>query len=216
MLDVDDLYPEHPKLLRLGGWCPVAGWLHLSGIAWSRRHLTDGLIPKAAICRLANYRGMAIDGEPVTPEAVVTRLVTARLWHDRGGDYVIHDFLDYQESRETVLERRRLWRDRQRKHRKSLTPGSPAPVSRVTPSVTRDSRVTLASPSPSQKQEEEAPDARARACSKWDATRAQNPRTHDPPGGAYVRHGPGRAGMMPQLLGDVLARAYAAAKKAPP
>src|SRR4029453_9567305 len=111
MLDVDDLYPEHPKLVALGAWCEVAGWLNLAALAWCKRYLTDGVLPKAAVWRLASFRGMTIDGEPVTPEAVVTRLVTAKLWHERGDSYAIHDFLDYQESRDTVLVRRRRWRD---------------------------------------------------------------------------------------------------------
>jgi len=115
MLDVDDLYPEHPKLLGLGTWCEVAGWLNLAGLAWCKRYLTDGRIPRAAVWRLASFRGMAIDGEPVTPEAVAGRLVDAGLWRELGVFYVIHDYLEYQESRETVLQRRAADRDRKRK-----------------------------------------------------------------------------------------------------
>jgi hypothetical protein len=114
MLDVDDLYPEHPKLLALGTWCDVAGWLNLAAMAWCKRYLTDGRIPRMAVWRLAAFRGMTIDGEPVTPEAVAARLVEVGLWEERGGLYVIHDFLVYQESRETVLERRRADRERKR------------------------------------------------------------------------------------------------------
>jgi hypothetical protein len=80
MLDVDDLYPEHPKLLALGTWCEVAGWLNLAAMAWCKRYLTDGRIPRMAVWRLAAFRGMTIDGEPVTPEAVAARLVEVGLW----------------------------------------------------------------------------------------------------------------------------------------
>jgi hypothetical protein len=224
MLDVDDLYPEHPKLIGLGSWCEVAGWLNLAAIAWCKRYLTDGVVPKAAVWRLASFRGMTIDGEAVTPEAVASRLVTRDMWHERGDGYLIHDFLDYQESRKTVLGRRRAWRERQRKHRESKAKAPKA----VTPLVTRDTRVTHAAvtrdtgvtfASPSQKQEEKDPDARARARSKWDAARAQDDRTHPADAGDYVRHEPVRAaprGGAPLRLGDVLARAFADSTRRPP
>jgi len=154
MLDVDDLYPEHPKLLGLGTWCEVAGWLNVAALAWCKRYLTDGVIPRAAVWRLASFRGMTIDGEPVTPEAVATKLVEAGLWRERGVFYVIHDYLEYQESRATILARREAFRRRQRKHRDSLQESDVTPDvtrdTRVTHAdVTRDASVTNASPSPS-------------------------------------------------------------------
>jgi hypothetical protein len=211
MLDVDDLYPEHPKLVGLGTWCEVAGWLNLAALAWCKRYLTDGVLPRAIVWRLAAFRGMAIDGVPVTPEAVAAKLVEARLWKERGPDYLIHDFLEYQESKDAILARREAFRRRQRKHRDSLKESS------VTPDVTRDTRVTIASPSPSPSIED--PDARARATQVEGRTRARE----EDRSAHRIRHGPARAALSPpraagppMRLGDILAQAMAAAGRAPP
>jgi len=207
MLDVDDLYPEHPKLVRLGTWCEVAGWLNLAAMCWCKRYLTDGVLPRAVVWRLVSFRGMAIDGEPVTPEGVAAKLVEAELWKERGQAYLIHDFLEYQESKGAVLARRQMWRDRQRKHRDSQ-PNVP-----VTHDVTRDSRVTSASPSPSPSKED--PDARARARCNWKAARAQDRSPETPrPRHGIARAGPPRGGE-PMRLGDLLAAAVERSSRGP-
>jgi len=248
MLDVDDLYPEHPKLVRLGTWCEVAGWLNLAALCWCKRYRTDGVIPRMTVWRLALFRGMTIDGTGVTPERVAEHLVAVGLWRDDGTAYVVPDFLDYQESRAHTLarkerdrqrkadgraraERRRaLDRARQAKHRAGPVTRDVTPTSRVTSrgqsaDVTRDMRVTGSaqvgvaaaetgqfgcpqnfradsrspfplSPLPV---EEKDPDPDARTRSNRQAACA---RTGD-------RMGPQRAS--PVRLGEVLARAYAAA-----
>jgi len=190
MLDVDDLYPEHPKLVRLGTWCEVAGWLNVAALAWCKRYLTDGVIPRAAVWRLASFRGMAIDGEPVTPEAVAMKLVEARLWRERGPDYVIHDFLDYQESRETVLERRRTDRERKRNpstsHRsRQFQPDSSRNPAGVRPDSSGPLPPPLPLPDPSPSVQASRLDprsgARARARSNLEADAAGRARTRAEP-----------------------------------
>ena len=168
MLDVDDLYPEHPKLVGLGTWCEVAGWLNLAALAWSKRYLTDGRIPRSAVWRLASFRGMAIDGEPVTPEAVAAKLVEARLWRELGADYVIHDYLAYQESRVVVLERRRVDRERKRKGRDSRWKRNVQPDSDRNPAGVRpESDGPLPSPSP-----DPSPSVLATKAELWSGARA--------------------------------------------
>src|SRR6266702_3713986 len=81
-LRIDDHFADHPKLLRAG---PIAGWLHLAGLCYSARHLTDGFLPI---------------------EAVGT-LVRVGLWEEwRDEDtflgYRIHDYLKYNPSRAEV------------------------------------------------------------------------------------------------------------------
>jgi hypothetical protein len=233
MLDVDDLYPEHPKLVGLGTWCEVAGWLNLAALCWCKRYLTDGVLPRAIVWRLAAFRGMAIDGVPVTPEAVAAKLVEARLWKERGPDYLIHDFLEYQESKDAILARREAFRRRQRKHRASealasVTPSVTRDISVTHASVTRDSGVTIASPSPSPSIED--PDARARATQVEGRTRAREPGAgrsvqpaRSPATAERTRRGPARAAPSPprvagppMRLGDILTQAMAAAGRAPP
>jgi hypothetical protein len=216
MLDVDDLYPEHPKLVSLGTWCEVAGWLNLAALAWCKRYLTDGVLPKAAVWRLASFRGMTIDGEPVTPETVAARLVEARLWKERGADYLIHDYLDYQESKDQILARREAFRRRQRKHRASEDLANVTPTvtrdMRVThAAVTRDSSVTIASPSPSPSLPDSSPSvlgtkaklwsgARARARSNLDADDAERARTRAIRPSAEPRTEPRTRDALPALL----------------
>jgi hypothetical protein len=214
MLDVDDLYPEHPKLVGLGTWCEVAGWLNLAALAWCKRYLTDGVIPRAAVWRLASFRGMAIDGEPVTPEAVAARLVETGLWTERGRSYVIHDFLDYQESRADVLRRRAA--DRKRKKLPKSQASSPfQPDSARNPrGLQTDSGSPLPLPLP-----KEDPDARARATQVEGRTRAreEDRSTHRiRRGPARAAPNPPRAAGPPMRLGDILAQAMAAASRAPP
>ena len=208
MLDVDDLYPEHPKLVKLGTWAEVAGWLNLAALCWCKRYLTDGVLPQAAVWRLASFRGMAIDGEPVTPEAVAARLVEAELWKERGRDYLIHDFLDYQESRAAVLERRKLDRERKRKAVTARWNPTFRPDSERNPSGVRpDSDSPLPLPLPKKN-----PDARARAMQSEGHARAQN--------GAPTRRGIARAapgpprGGPPLRLGELLAEAMARRERA--
>jgi hypothetical protein len=201
MLDVDDLYPEHPKLVGLGTWCEVAGWLNLAALCWCKRYLTDGVLPRQTVWRLAIFRGMTIDGEPVTPEAVAAKLVEATLWAERGPCYVIHDFLAYQESRAAVLERRAA--DRKRKAATSQHSSTFRPDSARNPSgVLPESGAPLPLPLP-----EEDPDARARSSS--DAARAQNKdRSRTRRGIARVEPPTPRGGQ-PSRLGDILAAAVA-------
>ena len=216
MLDVDDLYPEHPKLVGLGTWCEVAGWLNLAALAWCKRYLTDGRLPRATVWRLVSFRGMTIDGEPVTPEGVAAKLVEARLWREVGPDYLIHDFLDYQESRASVLQRRAT--DRARKRNPSDSQGSRAfqPDSGRTPAGVRaDSNGPLPRPLPI---EDPDPDARARATGVEGRARAREPDRSE-----RMRRGPGRAASAPPRpageplrLGDLLQPARAAAGRAPP
>lgn len=111
-LRIDDHFADHPKLLRAG---PIAGWLHLAGLCYSARHLTDGFLPIEAVGTLATFNGVSITGngqlfsEPVrviTMDLVET-LVRVGLWEVwRDGDmflgYRIHDYLKYNPSRAEV------------------------------------------------------------------------------------------------------------------
>jgi hypothetical protein len=109
---LDDGFPDHWKLAELGDLTPIAGWLYICGLAYCNRQLTDGRIPKHHIGRLADLRGIACgvdypdyptQYEPITAEDVAAHLVRVGLWEDDGANYRIHDYLDYQPSREETL-----------------------------------------------------------------------------------------------------------------
>lgn len=121
---MDDGEPEHPKVLMVG---PLAYALHCSARAYCNRQLTDGFIPAGKLSGLLDAEHPDLDGVSLTELA--QRLVDARppghehgLWETREGGWAIHDYLDYQPSREKVLSERA--RDRQRKSEKASGPRS--------------------------------------------------------------------------------------------
>ncbi|TMQ62541.1 MAG: hypothetical protein E6K78_11485 [Candidatus Eisenbacteria bacterium] len=91
-IKLDDAFDQHPKLLEVG---PVAAWVFVRSLCYSGRNLTDGLITRAVARELA--------GSSRQGQRVVSALVAARLWEITTGGYAIHDFLEYQPSRASVL-----------------------------------------------------------------------------------------------------------------
>jgi hypothetical protein len=93
----DDMFPDHPKVAPLSD---QAFRLHVAGICYCSRHLTDGLVAADDVPRLVRrFRKAALD-----------ELVDRMLWAPAGGGlaYSIHDYLDWNLSREKVEERRRV------------------------------------------------------------------------------------------------------------
>ena len=104
----DDLFGDHPKI---AGLSDAAFRLHTLGILYCSRHLTDGLIAADEVPRLVRrFRKSAL-----------AELVASGLWINvLDGAYSIHDYLDWNDSREEVERRRELaakrkqqWRERQ-------------------------------------------------------------------------------------------------------
>jgi hypothetical protein len=93
-LKIDDGFADHPKIMAVG---VQAAWLHVCGLCYCARYLTDGFIPAAQVKKLA-------DVDEVT--ALVTALVTAKLWHESQGGYQINDYLEYNPAAEKVKEER--------------------------------------------------------------------------------------------------------------
>lgn len=91
----DDSFADHPKN---AGLTDHAFRIHVAGILHCARHLTDGLIPADDIPRLVRrFR-----------KAGLEELVDRGLWAPVAGGYAyaIHDYLDWNLSREEVLKRR--------------------------------------------------------------------------------------------------------------
>lgn len=91
-VSIDDKMPEHPKVVAAG---EPAFVLFVCGLAYSNRHLTDGHIPQDVVCRLVN-------GTALKRAAALVRVGLWDVDNERGG-WTIHDYLDYQPSREKVL-----------------------------------------------------------------------------------------------------------------
>ena len=102
---IDDGFYMHPKVV---GLSPAAIGLHVCGLCYAADNLTDGHIPKAAISRLTSSG---------SPGRMIAELEDAGMWIDEGKTWRIHDYLDFQPSREKVLAERDLAAERQRKAR---------------------------------------------------------------------------------------------------
>lgn len=100
-LRLDDAFADHPKIVAAG---PLAGWLHICGLLYSARLLTDGFIPTGQVRKLADVEN-ALE--------LAQQLCQAGLWEPCDGGYQIHDYLEYNPSREETLRKRES--DRQRK-----------------------------------------------------------------------------------------------------
>src|SRR6266705_2800835 len=91
---LDDGYPEHPKVDRVG---PLAAWLNVCAWAYCARNLTDGFVPDGRVDQLAAVQ---------KPRHLVELLLEGKLWERVPGGFLVHDFLDYNPSREQVLKER--------------------------------------------------------------------------------------------------------------
>lgn len=104
---LDYSYTRHPKIERAG---PLGMVLHLRCIGHAGEFLTDGLVPASVVTRLA----ADING----PETI-QRCLDARLLHVlTGGDYEVHDFLDWNSSKEEVEAARKKEAERKRTKRR--------------------------------------------------------------------------------------------------
>lgn len=142
---LDDGYPEHPKVDRVG---PLAAWLNVCAWAYSARNLTDGFVPAERVARLAQVHN---------PKQLATALMGAELWESTsapcpkcvakrvevhaptttGDGFLIHDYLFYNPSREQVLKERAESAQRAADYRARRTNGVSAPVTNgVTDDVT--------------------------------------------------------------------------------
>jgi hypothetical protein len=89
--NLDDGFTDHPKII---GLSDSAFRLHVAGILYCARHLTDGLVSAEAVPTLVpRYR-----------RAALAELTGRGLWHDHteAAVYEIHDFLEWNRSRASV------------------------------------------------------------------------------------------------------------------
>jgi hypothetical protein len=99
----DDTWLEHPKIAQAGS---LAAHLYAAGITYANRHLTDGFIPDGILYRLADWTGVTLNGEQVTSQALADRLIEHGLWDRTQDGYTVHDYFDFQPSRQEVEKRR--------------------------------------------------------------------------------------------------------------
>lgn len=117
-LNLDDEFTEHPKVDKLSDG---AFRLHVSGLRYCAKNTTDGLIPGTKVGRLKpNYR-----------PAQLQELLRGGLWHigsqgcgtdecltGERGEYVIHDYLEWNRPAVWWEDRRRAEAERKADYRR--------------------------------------------------------------------------------------------------
>lgn len=112
---------SHPKIVGLIDWRnPFCVWVW--GLSYCQLHLTDGAIVKDAL-----------PNRDAAKTAI--KLATKGLWHDEGTIYVVHDYLDWNNSREVIAEKRASARGRVTRYRQRTDPSGHARDERRTSSL---------------------------------------------------------------------------------
>lgn len=104
---LDDKFHSHPKVRAAWYRCPASIGLHVLGITFAADHETDGVVP-----------GWFVAGafhRPRDLTAAVSALIELGMWEKQADDFLIHDFLDYHPSKQTLAKRRAADAERKRK-----------------------------------------------------------------------------------------------------
>jgi hypothetical protein len=109
-LKMTDEFWTNPKLERLSD---KAYRLYVRSLGYCAQHLTDGLLDATALRTLGATQRLC--DELVTP----MRPGEVGCWKPVPGGYAIHDYLEYNPSRERVMEKRQIDAERQSKRRGS-------------------------------------------------------------------------------------------------
>lgn len=103
---LDDQFADHPKIERLSD---RAFRLHIAGLCYCGRFLSDGFIPEDRVRRLVRK----------VTKSMVDELVAGRLWTAVEGGFEVLGFLEYNPSKAKVekdraeaAERKRRWAER--------------------------------------------------------------------------------------------------------
>ena len=129
---ITDNYAEHPKHLKAG---PLAQAMWLSGLAYANRLQTGGLVPRSKARQLVDLDGDGgivlggfapgtilvanSMGEPVPVDwrYLADTLVNVGLWEVCQDGFLIHDYFDYQLTKERIAANREHGAQRQRASR---------------------------------------------------------------------------------------------------
>lgn len=110
---LDENIIDHPKFIAL---TPLAFWFWVEGLTYCQKHLTDGHIPRPVLRGMRHYSPSAL-------KLLASVVVPGKgpLWHvETDGSVRVHDYLDHNESRDTVLEKRAAAKDRMSRNRSTV------------------------------------------------------------------------------------------------
>ena len=122
-LRVDDGFADHPKVVQAGS---DAAWMDVCGMCYAARYLTDGFVPTKQVPKLT---------DKPNPDELAQILVDVGLWEPRPGGFQIHDYLDYNPTREQVLRQRAADLERKARGNSARIPAGFRPESERNPTV---------------------------------------------------------------------------------
>lgn len=98
---IDVHYFNHPKVIQLH---PLAQLLYLRAVGYCKLHLTDGLLSTPAIRSIACDLAASIEGADVlrTIDGWVSQMVLSGLFERTDSGISIHDFLEWNNSKQEV------------------------------------------------------------------------------------------------------------------
>jgi hypothetical protein len=139
---IDDATPLHPKVIHAGAEA-LGVWL--ACLCYAQRTLSDGFIPAKDLPYL-------LPGARV--RRAMKRLLKERLMEEAPGGYRIHDYSDFQPTRDQVLadrkaskERKHRWQERTKNGVRNAFGARPGTLPRPVPSITTKAFV-VSSPDP--------------------------------------------------------------------
>lgn len=151
---IDDGFAQHPKVVSAG---PLAMAMQIAALCYCNKNLTDGFLPRAVVPTLLNLEGIAVglqesdhfvSGSSATWQDIVSDLLRCGLWEEAERGYKIHDYLDWNLSKDDVLTLRAARADAGRMGGLAKAKASATADAKQTPKQNR-SKVLPPSPSPS-------------------------------------------------------------------
>lgn len=94
--------------------CPAAGWVLMRALSWAGRHETDGRIPGDVLDEFADD-----DKQEAVKALVEVGFLESpdTIGYEETGEYQIHDYLQYNPSREDAAARRAASAERKARQR---------------------------------------------------------------------------------------------------
>lgn len=139
---LDDAILDNHKIIAAG---PLGFALHIAAITWCGRNLTDGFIPKRRVPLLLDLPSLQVSEttkvrvlHALTADDLAADLERIGLWHDRGEQWEVHDYLEYNPSKSEVLAERARHAENQQRSRARKTRDRSRDRSVISQSSTRD------------------------------------------------------------------------------
>ena len=135
---LDDTFHSHPKVIAAGN--EAIGLFSRCG-TYAAQHLTDGFIPEEiAVLYGASDTGSRRNPGNGKPETLAETLVRTKLWRRARGGWRMPDYLDYNPSREQVVDKRKARAEAGRKGGLASGKVRSKPEANASPSVEPPSR----------------------------------------------------------------------------